>query len=511
MIRKLEELLPARLLDGVAELDRSIAVTGVTSDSRKVRPGFIFVAVRGGTVDGHLFVRQAQQLGAAFVVGEDPEPPSGQLAPYLRVGDSRLALARIAANFHGNPSHSMLMVGVTGTSGKTTSTFLIESVLRASGRETGLIGTVEFRYRDRVLDSTHTTPGAVELQELLAGMRAEGCTAVVMEVSSHALRQHRAAAIAFDAMVFTNLSPEHLDFHPDMEDYFQAKATLFRELADVAVEAGKRPVAAINVDDEHGRRLIGILHSREPRSLAKVVPFSLSDAASPIHGRGLEVDLEGIRGEVSGIRLSSPLTGRFNASNVLGAVAAAWALGISPEAISSGIAGVTVPGRLERVRNDLGIHVLVDYAHKPDALEKVLETLRAVRGGNRLLIVFGCGGDRDRLKRPVMGGIAARMSDQVFVTSDNPRREDPERIIREITRGMQGFSNFTVDVDREKAIGAAIREARPGDIVLIAGKGHEDYQIIADPGSSTGTRKIRFDDREVAAAALKVRAIDSKC
>lgn len=511
MTRKLGEVLPARLIDRVADVDRSLVVTGVTSDSRQVRPGFIFVAVRGTSQDGHLFIRQAQQQGAALIVGEEREPESGHLAPYLQVEDSRLALAQLAANFHGNPSHAMLMVGVTGTSGKTTSTYLIESILKASGRETGLIGTVAFRYRDKVLDSTHTTPGAVELQALLSEMRGAGCTAVVMEVSSHALKQHRVAGIAFDAMVFTNLSPEHLDFHPDMEDYFQAKAMLFRELADVAVAAGKRPVAAINADDEHGRRLIALLQAREPRSMAELVPFSVEGSAAGIHGRDLIVDLEGIRGPAAGTILQSPLTGRFNVSNLLGAVATALALRIDADSIARGVAGVTVPGRLERVPNDQGIHVLVDYAHKPDALEKVLETLKSVPGKKRLLTVLGCGGDRDRRKRPVMGATAARMSDRVYVTSDNPRTEDPAAIIQEITSGMQGFSNFAVEPDRKKAIFAAIRDAGAGDIVLIAGKGHENYQIIADPGSPSGTRKIHFDDRETAAEALKRRGIDSKC
>lgn len=511
MVRKLEEVLPASLLDRVAEIDRSITVTGVTSDSRQVKPGSVFVAVRGVSVDGHGFIRQAQQRGAALIVGEEPGPLPGQLAPYVQVEDSRLALSWIAAGFHGHPSHAMLMVGITGTSGKTTTTYLVESILRASGREVGLIGTVAFRYQGKVHESTHTTPGAVELQELLARMRVAGCAAVVMEVSSHALKQHRAAAVAFDAMVFTNLSPEHLDFHPDMEDYFRAKAMLFLDLGDVAAAAGKRPVAAINADDEHGRRLIAMLRSREPRSLSDVVSFSIGDGTAGVHGRGLEVDLQGIRGEIAGTRVESPLAGLFNASNLLGAVAVSRALGIGPEAIASGVAGVTVPGRLERVSNSRGIHVLVDYAHKPDALEKVLETLRAVRGGNRLITVFGCGGDRDRLKRPMMGAIAARLSDQVHLTSDNPRTENPSEIIQEIMKGMQGFSNFTVEPDRRKAIHAAIRQALPGDIVLIAGKGHEDYQIIADPGSRGGTRKIRFDDREVAAEALGPRGSDAKC
>jgi UDP-N-acetylmuramoyl-L-alanyl-D-glutamate--2,6-diaminopimelate ligase len=475
------------------------STANVTSDSREVKSGTAFVAVRGGTQDGHQFIAQAIQAGATLIVGEDPAQAHASAPGYIQVPDSRLALAYLAAQFQGRPSHGMTLVGVTGTSGKTTTTYLIEAILKAAGHKVGVIGTVNFRFGEKIYPSTHTTPGAPELQALLAQMKSDGCTAVVMEVSSHALKQHRAAFIAFDAMIFTNLSPEHLDFHPDMEDYFRSKAILFHECADHAIRAGKRPFAAICQDDEWGKLLLSEMRDR-PRPEMWFASFGL-DPSADISAADLKVDLAGIRGEAGGVKVSSSLTGRFNAQNILGAIAAAQGLHLPSEFVAQGIAGLAVvPGRLERVPNSKGIHILVDYAHKPDALDKVLRTLREVRSGHKLITVFGCGGDRDRTKRPVMGKTAAELSDQVFVTSDNPRTENPEAIIREIVAGMQGYKNVKIESDRKKAIFSAIDMAGAGDLVLIAGKGHEDYQIIASP--SGGTQKIHFDDREVAAEAL---------
>lgn len=500
-----DELLRAARLD---ERALGLSVSLVTSDSRQVRPGAVFVAIRGASQDGHQFISSVQEQGAAAIVGEAPVPFDLRI-PYLRVPDARQALALLAANFHGRPSESMLVLGVTGTSGKTTTTYLIESILQAAGRKVGVIGTVNFRYGGKIFDSTHTTPGSVELQHLLAQMRAAGCDSVVMEVSSHALKQHRTSFIAFDGVVFTNLSPEHLDFHPDMEDYFRAKRLLFTDMVEFALSRGKQPFGAINGNDPYGKRLIQELLSHPYPG------FRWSDFL----GAELTIDLNGIRGRVpdlGNLELRSELTGRFNAENVLGAVAVTRGLGIAPAAIVSGVSALQlVPGRLERVPNDQGIHVLVDYAHKPDALEKVLRTLSEVRGSNRLITVFGCGGDRDRKKRPVMGRISVEISDHVVVTSDNPRTEDPDSIIREILKGIlvdasdpefsKPRAKYEVEPDRKKAIALAISKAQGGDIVLIAGKGHEDYQIIADPGSPGGTRKIHFDDREVAAEALSHR------
>jgi UDP-N-acetylmuramyl-tripeptide synthetase len=414
--------------------------------------------------------------------------------PYIQVRDSRKALARVAAHFYGNPSHSLLMIGVTGTSGKTTTTYLIESILKAAGHEVGVIGTVNFRYGSKIFDSTHTTPAAVELQRLLSEMKFAGCTAVVMEVSSHSLKQHRTSFIAFDGMVFTNLSPEHLDFHTDMDDYFRSKSILFTDMVEYSVSVGKKPYGAVNVDDEYGTRLCKDLETRPYPG------FSFGRFGQ----RYLSVSLAGIQGKVGEIEVRSALAGQFNAYNILAGLEVTRGLGIQAEAISAGIENLRlVPGRLERVPNAKGVHVFVDYAHKPDALEKVLRTLREVRGPHRLLTVFGCGGDRDRKKRPVMGKIAVELSDYVYVTSDNPRTENPEAIISEILAGIpQEFSNYRVESDRKKAIFAAIEEAKTGDLVVIAGKGHENYQIIADSTVPGGTRKIHFDDREVALEAL---------
>ncbi len=473
--------------------------SAVTSDSRQAGPGVLFVAVRGGTQDGHAFVPQALAAGspAAIVEAGAPLPPGIDPARLIVVPDSRLTLAEEASRVFGHPSRAMKVFGVTGTSGKTTTAFLLESILKASGLRTGLIGTVVFRYEGKTLPSTHTTPGPVELQKLLAEMRDQGCQAVVMEVSSHALKQHRAAFVAFDGMVFTNLSPEHLDYHPSMEDYFSSKAMLFGELAQRSVEAGKRPFGAVHSDDEWGQRLLSGL-SRAGIPDFRFQGFGLSEEAD-FSGRGLQTDLEGIRGVVAGVKVESALTGNFNAQNILGAACVALGAGISREAVARGLADLKcVPGRLEAVADpDGGRRVLVDYAHKPDALEKVLNALRRIEGRGRLITVFGCGGDRDREKRPKMGEIATRLSDRTFITSDNPRTEDPASIIRMILQGIPEGRNFEVQADRRLAIHEAIRASGRNDIVLIAGKGHEDYQIV-------GTSKIHFDDREVAAEALAI-------
>jgi UDP-N-acetylmuramoyl-L-alanyl-D-glutamate--2,6-diaminopimelate ligase len=499
-MRTLAELfngIPAELTSGLGASDLALRITAVTSDSRLVKPGCVFVAVRGVSSDGHGFISDAVSAGASVVVGEDAND-STKACPYVRVPDSRLMLARMAANFSGNPSHGMIVVGVTGTSGKTTTTYLIESILKAAGYEVGVLGTVNVRYRDKVLDASHTTPGPVELQALLAQMKDAGCTAVVMEVSSHALKQRRTAFIVFDAVVFTNLSPEHLDYHPDMEDYYQSKKLLFTEAVDASV--GKNTFAAVNEDDAYGIRLVAEIRNLGPNRRVKT--FGLIESAD-FSGSMLEVGLSGVSGVVDGINIQSLLPGRFNASNILAAFAVGRGLGVDDKSILRGISTLqSVSGRLERVPNECGIHVLVDYAHKPDALEKVLKALAVVREGHRLITVFGCGGDRDRTKRPVMGRLAVELSDLVFITSDNPRTESPEAIVHEILNGVAGFSNYRVEPDRRKAIHSAIRAARPGDLVLIAGKGHEDYQIISDPAQPGGIRKIHFDDREVAAEAI---------
>lgn len=475
--------LPASTVSGETE------VVAVTSDSREVRKGVVFVAVKGTLQDGNRFIGQARQSGAALIVSDHPGSGSDLLVP-----DARIALAELASAFRGHPSRGMKLIGVTGTSGKTTTSFVIEAILKAANLHTGLIGTVVFRHGDQVIPSTHTTPGPVELQALLAQMRDAGCQAVVMEVSSHALKQHRVGGIAFDGMVFTNLSPEHLDFHPDMEDYFLSKAMLFDELARSSVLAGKHPFAAINIDDAYGDRLLCEVEDRRIAGFQSS-GFGFKDSAT-FRGDQLRIGIDGISGRVGDVGFHSSLIGGFNASNLMGAIAVARGIGIAPEAVARGIEDIgVVPGRLEAVPNSRGIHILVDYAHKPDALEKVLSMLKAVKGSGRLITVFGCGGDRDRQKRPVMGQIAVKHSDQVVITTDNPRTEDPLAIIAEIEGGTAGHTNFSIEADRRRAIHAAVRSARAGDIVLIAGKGHENYQIV-------GSEKFPFDDREVAVQAL---------
>jgi UDP-N-acetylmuramoyl-L-alanyl-D-glutamate--2,6-diaminopimelate ligase len=467
---------------------QSISVLGITADSREVRAGFIFVAISGGTQDGHDHIFGAVQSGAVAIVGEKNITFENNVpVSYVQVSDSRAALAQLASAFYDYPSEKMCVLGVTGTSGKTTTTYLIESILKAAGHTVGVIGTINFRYADRIIPSTHTTPGAVELQKLFSTMAKEGCTAVVMEVSSHALKQYRAHGVAFDAMVFLNLSPEHLDFHPDMEDYFKSKAILFTELADFSLQKGKSPQAVINEADSYGVRLI---QEVSQRALAGIQIQRFGKDST------LEVSLSGIRGTVGGLFIESHLTGGFNCNNIEAAVTAAQSLQVPNSAIQNGIKNqVGVPGRLERVESSSGIHIWVDYAHKPDALEKVLKTLGSMKANNRVITVFGCGGDRDKTKRPWMGQIAVQYSDHVIITSDNPRTENPLSIIQEILAGIQGAQNYEVEADRKKAIFRGVQLAKKGDLILIAGKGHEDYQII-------GTQKFHFDDREVVREAI---------
>ena len=471
----------------------------LTSDSRNARAGTLFFAIRGTGSDGHAFVAQVLEKGAVAVVVEEGfvAPPGVDPGRLIWVREPRLALAWAAAEAWGHPSRHLKMFGVTGTSGKTTTSFLLESILKEAVGRVGLIGTVVFRMDGQEIPSTHTTPGPLELQELLAKMLDQGCRAVVMEVSSHALDQHRAAFVAWDGMVFTNLSPEHLDYHPDMEHYFQSKARLFTELAARSVQAEKKPVAAIHVADTWGKRLLEQAHDQAKASPGyRAFGFSRT-GDSEFSGHDLKIEVSGIHGVVNQIAIHSRLTGDFNAENILGAACVAQAAQIPGPAIERGIAALAgVPGRLERVDDPIrGRQIFVDYAHKPDALEKVLQALRRLDPKARLTVVLGCGGDRDREKRPKMGEIATRLADQVVITSDNPRTEDPDSIIRMILAGIPEGRSFHVESDRRAAIGWAISQAQSGEILLIAGKGHETYQII-------GNRQLEFDDRVVASAVL---------
>jgi UDP-N-acetylmuramoyl-L-alanyl-D-glutamate--2,6-diaminopimelate ligase len=479
-------------------------VSGVSHDSRAVSRGAVFVAVPGHRADGAAFAADAIRRGALAVVAEVPAP-AGTVVPWLQTTDARLALAELAAAFHGHPSHRLTVVGVTGTNGKTTSTHLLASVFDAAGMPSGRIGTVTFRVGPSAADereASHTTPEAPQIQGMLARMIERGCTACAMEVSSHALALHRVEHMRFSAAIFTNLTRDHLDFHGDMQHYFAAKRRLFAMLPAGAP-------SAINVDDPRGVELAA--------ALPNVVTYAL-DRPADVRPRNIEYSLEGLAFDVDtpagGLAIRSPLIGRPNVSNILGVVAVAVALDLPLAAIERGVAALDrVPGRFEVVSTGADdVRVVVDYAHTDDALKNLLETARPLAPA-RLVTIFGCGGDRDRTKRPMMGAVAGRLSDFVVLTSDNPRSEDPERILDEIVRGLDPTPEpgapkrtgtpYVRIRDRREAIERAIRTAQPADLVLIAGKGHEKYQVI-------GERTLPFDDVDVARVALAQRRSASR-
>jgi UDP-N-acetylmuramoyl-L-alanyl-D-glutamate--2,6-diaminopimelate ligase len=473
--------------------DTSRLVHAITDDSRAVKAGSLFVAVRGERVDGHGFVEQAIEAGAIGVVAQ-ASVASGSL-PYVLVADSRKALGLLGSQFYGDPSSRLKMIGVTGTNGKTTTTYLCKALLEGIGQRVGLIGTVGYQIGRDIFPASHTTPGALDLQELLSKMVESGLTTTVMEVSSHALALDRTAGCEYDVAVFTNLSQDHLDFHHTMDEYFEAKLRLFTGLAG-GQKAGKR--ALVNVDDPRGTAILaacpvpvwsyGIQNQADLK--AERVRLSLTGtiftAATPL-GR---------------FTVESRLVGEHNVYNLLGAIGVALHEGATSAQVCEATARITnVPGRFERVSSGQDFTVVVDYAHTEDALFRLLTAAQTLKTG-RIITVFGCGGDRDRGKRPKMGRTAVEYSDVVILTSDNPRTEDPMAILREVEVGVRDalerrrHVQYRVVADRREAIGAAIREAHCGDIVLIAGKGHEDYQII-------GTKKFHFDDREVAREAIQ--------
>jgi UDP-N-acetylmuramoyl-L-alanyl-D-glutamate--2,6-diaminopimelate ligase len=471
-------------------------VTGIAYDSRRVQPGQVFVALKGGHADGAVFAQQALDRGAMAIVAEAPAPPD--LAPrWTRVTDARLALALLAAECAGHPSQRMQVVGITGTNGKTTTAFLVASIFEAARIRCGLIGTVGNRIGGEMRDAAHTTPEAPDLQDLLREMLDKGCGACAMEVSSHALALRRADGMRFAAGVFTNLTRDHLDFHADMEAYFLAKRRLFEMLPRDAP-------SLINLDDPRGAALVDM--AGRPVTYAINRPADITPGALSFSLQGLAFDVRTPRGT---LHITSSLVGRPNVYNILAAVATGTALGLSFDEIERGIASLDgVPGRFQVVSAaPAGVTVVVDYAHTDDALRNLLETARPLADG-RLITVFGCGGDRDRTKRPLMGAVAGRLSDLIIVTSDNPRSEDPARIIEEILRGITPDTRrdtaqrlMTVP-DRHDAIRTAIDLARPGDLVLIAGKGHEKYQVI-------GSQVLPFDDVAVARDALGRRRSNS--
>jgi len=485
--------------------DAQAAIEGVAHDSRSVRPGWLFFALPGAKTDGNRHVKDALERGAAALMSElaPPPPPmtlsvpgrEGRGAAWVQVDDVFAAMGRAADNFYRSPSSSLAVVGVTGTNGKTTTAFLLESVFSRCGKVPGVIGTVGHRLRHRLLEkASNTTPYSADLLRLLARMREGGATHVAMEVSSHALATQRVDEVEFDAAVLSNLRSDHLDFHKTQDAYFEAKARLFGLLTRVS-SSKRRRLAVLNADDPRcaafARAAAG----------ADIVRYGFAEGAD-FRAEGVVLGRQGTRfrmthgGREYAVRLR--LLGRHNAENALAAAAAAWGLGLEPERILEGLAALDgVPGRLEAVEAGQPFTVLVDYAHTEDALASALDTLKALPH-RRLLLVFGCGGDRDALKRAPMGAAAAERADVVVATSDNPRGEDPAAILSQIEEGLRraGRQNYRIVPDRKEAIYEAVRVAQPEDVVLIAGKGHEDAQIFRD-------RTVHFDDREVARQALK--------
>jgi len=474
-------------------------IAGIAYDSREVKPGFLFVAMQGGTFDGHSFIDRAIGAGAVAILAE--RELAGATVPYVVVPNGRIAMGEIAAPFFGYPSRGIKLIGVTGTSGKTTVTHLIQSIFNASGRPAGLIGTLGARIGDELIETKHTTPESVDLQRTLAYMTGRGVEVVAMEASSHGLYQGRTLGCEFDCGVFTNIARDHLDFHGTVEAYLDAKLILFTEYPAMSA---KRFIAAINADDPSAEAV-------KAATKGDVITFGIEKPADltasniEVTDRSVWFDMACRSVSVGADVMSPPNTakirlqigGFFNVYNALAAAAAAIGMGLDVETVVEGLAAVrSVPGRFESVDCGQDFGVIVDYAHTPDELHNVLTTAKGLTK-NRLIAVFGCGGDRDRGKRPIMGRIAAHLADMVVVTSDNPRSEDPESIIEMVLEGIPESERDRVIVrpDRREGIEAAIRMAVTGDVVVIAGKGHEDYQIFAD-------RTIHFDDREVAREVL---------
>ncbi len=489
-LKTLVAAIPVRQITG--PLDRN--VESIAYDSRRVQRNGLFVALRGEKTDGHQFIEQAIERGASVIVTEQ-EVKQPRITS-LVVDNTRTALADLAATFYEFPAARLKMAAVTGTNGKTTTTFLIKHICEKAGLRCGLIGTVRYEIGERVLPATRTTPESLDLQELLAQIYNAGCKAAAMEVSSHALAQDRVRDLEWDVAVFTNLTQDHLDFHGTLENYFEAKAKLFTELAQQ--QKKQKPVAIINLDDRYGAQLVDRLAKK-----VSVITFGVNARANfrasnyrmEFGGTSFQLDA---RGKSYLVRV--PLIGRFNVANAMAALAAANALGLSlREAVLSLGKSPQVPGRLEAVPARRQFQVFVDYAHTPDALLNVLLTLRELEPA-RLIVVFGCGGDRDKQKRPLMAEVVDQHADFAIITSDNPRKEDPNAIISDVEKGFRS-NHYEKNVDRAEAIKRAVALAQPHDIVLIAGKGHENYQEFAD-------HTVPFDDMQVARRAVEDRPVE---
>lgn len=474
-----------------------VEVHRIQYDSRKIVRGDLFVAIHGADSDGHRFINDAISKGAKVVVVDDDTVMSDSFFMHAGVAkvvvpNTRIALAQLSNNYFDHPSQKLTMIGVTGTNGKTTTTHLLKSMMDLHGNRTGLIGTIEYRIGEETVPATHTTPESLELNELLARMVDRNCSAGVIEVSSHALHQHRVEGICFTAAVFTNLTQDHLDYHGTMEEYFNAKKILFNSLPNDSW-------AVVNMDDEWGKRLLN-------STSARTISYGMNSHAD-VQARDLSLTMTGTRFTIvhGGVKTSidSSLIGRFNVSNILAAFSTGIALGIPKSTLQDAIRNATiVRGRFEQIVSPKGWTAVIDYAHSPDALEKALKAVHDVFEGSRqgrIITVFGCGGNRDRTKRPKMARVATTLSHITIITSDNPRQENADAIIDEVMTGIEPGSMVQREGDRKKAVEMALDLAKSGDVVFIAGKGHEDYQVIGD-------RKIHFSDREVVEEYLAAHA-----
>ncbi len=472
-----------------------VQIGDITYDSREVKRGSLFVAVKGFKTDGHRYIADAVKRGASAVVVEDAVNISKGDVTVITVPDTRNALALLSARFYGDPSRRLRMIGITGTNGKTTTSYLIKSIIEKAGKKAGLLGTISYIIGDEAMPAPHTTPESSDLQKYLSQILDAGAEYAVMEVSSHALELNRTANCEFDIGVFTNLTQDHLDFHKTMEDYFNAKLKLFTSLNNERGKMAKK-VGIINIDDPYSNRILSAM-------TVKPITYGFSENAD-IRPEEINVDVDGIRflavTPKGNFPIESKLTGKYNILNILAAIAVGQSLGFDNSAIQEGISSLSsVSGRFEKIDEGQDFSVVVDYAHTEDALKRILEAIRAFAKG-RVITVFGCGGDRDRGKRPKMGEAAVKLSEIAILTSDNPRSEDPHEIIKEIEEGIKRKRNgrlreYLIIPDRKEAIYRAIEMAEKDDVILIAGKGHEDYQIIGD-------KKLHFDDRETAREAI---------
>ena len=478
----------------VSNNSKDIDITSITCDSREVKKGTLFIAIKGTCFDGHFFIKDAIKSGAAAImIDENFRVPEDFPIPLITVANTRQGISVAAANFYKKPFEDIFLIGITGTNGKTTTSYLIDSILNYSKFKTGLMGTIAYKFSDKCSESSATTPEPVMLMEIMAKMKGAGVSHVVMEVSSHALAQKRVSAIPFNVGVFTNLTRDHMDFHNSMENYFQAKSLLFKDLSHTAW-------AIINGDSDYGMRIAEMTR-------AKTMTYGFSDKCD-IQAREVDMSIHGTKGLIFSpfgkFPFFLPIPGRFNVYNALAAFAVGICSGINADKTAEALSiKHTIPGRLEFIDNKSGKNIFVDYSHTPDALEKAITALRPLISG-KIITIFGCGGDRDKGKRPIMGEIAVRLSDIAIITSDNPRTENPEKIIGDILAGVQNSKNpscykkkYFMEPDRRKAIFTAISIANKNDAVLIAGKGHENYQII-------GIEKQPFNDRLVAFEAAEV-------